>query len=118
MAEYPENCGSGEDMKVDGKVGIGTDSPASKLANASSNPTGGTLAANGLLWGVNENGYAAIIDNAYSGGAGLRVQSNGGIGLAVYDDNAGKWMIITNSGKVGMGIDSPISNFHLKGSLG
>ena len=31
MAEYPENCGSGEDMKVDGKVGIGTTSPTGQL---------------------------------------------------------------------------------------
>jgi len=31
MADYPNACGAGEDMKVDGKAGIGTSSPQVQL---------------------------------------------------------------------------------------
>ncbi len=31
MADYPKDCGAGEDMKVDGKIGIGTSSPSERL---------------------------------------------------------------------------------------
>lgn len=37
MADYPNACGAGEDMKVDGKVGIGESSPSCLLCLAGDN---------------------------------------------------------------------------------
>lgn len=87
----------------DGKVGVGATAPLSLLSNTNTNPTAGTIASTGFLWAVNANNtYAAIIDQAGTGGGGLRLQHNGSVGLAVYDDSLPRWEIFTTGGNVGL----------------
>jgi len=107
-----------EDQEVmvfsDGRVGVGTNTPASQISNSTTLSSDGskTTATSGINWRVEDyGGYAVGIENIATGGSGLLVDAgnNAGTGATVahFVSNNTSLMFIGENGNVGIGTTSP-----------
>ena len=95
-----------------GRVGIGTDIPATKLSNSAQLAGDGTLATNsyGINWWFNGTGYALGIENPMGNGSGLLVDAgnySGNTVVAHFVSANNSLMYIQEDGKIGIGTKSP-----------
>ncbi len=97
MAEYPNNCGANDDMKVDGKVGIGTASPSASLDIAAA-----AAGTRGIRIGTN-NSYEIEFTggdgaNIYSGSSHLVFLAGTGKEIHFGTNGTNSQMILQNGG--------------------
>jgi hypothetical protein len=118
-------------IKNDGKIGIGTTTPVSLLANTSSNTIGvGIVGINepSLSWAMNTGGYTAAFYNAAAidGGNGLLVKIAGTGSLnRILDLSVGATqavagtsvMVVNGNGTVGIGTVAPASTLQVNGTI-
>lgn len=113
MAEYPNNCGANDDMKVDGKVGIGTASPSASLDIAAA-PAG----TKGIIIGTNNSFEIEFTGstgaNIYSGSSPIFILAGTGKDLYFGSNNINSQMVLQN-GNVGIGTASPNAKLEVDG---
>ena len=106
-------------IKADGKVGIGTDSPGTKLNIADT-----SCIVTQTATGDNSAARYGITRYSFSDGGGAEVVAYRSTGKTASDvaltfrcggiDSANNKMVISSNGNVGIGTDAPESLFHLK----
>jgi len=111
-------------LSAPARLGIGTDSPNSKL-----HILGRTNNGHVLLGGVNDAGYMTFArgsDGSVQGGIGyinattggeLSIVSNGGSGFMHFDTGGAERMRISTLGNVGIGITDPAAKLDVSGNV-
>ncbi|MFP4520538.1 MAG: hypothetical protein ACLFQK_00175 [Fibrobacterota bacterium] len=115
--EYPNNCGSGDDMKVDGKAGVGTLSPTWKLQ-----VTGGQSA---IQPGSGDPGVFTILPSSTGGWWNIANVSDGKFVIDCGDrrsaNDSSSWnnspFCIVSTGKVGIGTTDPEETLDVDGAI-
>ncbi|MBD3419094.1 MAG: hypothetical protein GF398_03145 [Chitinivibrionales bacterium] len=127
MADYPKDCGASEDMKVDGKVGIGVSSPSAKLQISGTNDLIRTD-----YTGILNNPHFWLTSNAYYDGSWNRITSGRQCAGFVIGNTDGKFTFVADNnttgtpsfsnlvrieptGEVGIGTTSPASRLEVDG---
>ncbi|GAB4021487.1 hypothetical protein [Spirosoma koreense] len=113
---------------VGGKVGIGTSTPFSKLANTAGN----TIGSDGLggnpdsfAWSASQAGYAAQINNSLAGNAGnglaVKVAAPGSVALDVSRGDqttvGTSLLYVKSNGRVGINTNSPSEALEVNGNI-
>ena len=110
MADYPNKCGAGEDMKVDGKTGIGVSSPSEKLHVYQSGDTKAVVESSNNHAGVRiMNNNCTWLWQSLSGGTFRRYEEVGG--------STGERITVSSGGNMGIGVSGAAQKLEVNGAI-
>ena len=106
--EYPNNCGSGDNMKVDGDAGFGVSSPGASVDISGRGRVRGAGGGGGGFW-LSDDEAPTTFESFMGRG------DNSEEHVGFYSNGAWR-LVVKDTGRVGIGTTSPLSGLEVDGA--